>query len=544
MIAGRRKPTVRRIPSAPTPSHGVLTPSMTQPDYDVAILGGGLAGGLLARQLLLTRPDLRVLCLERGTTTSYKVGEATVELFSNYMVRKLGLSTYLYENHLPKNGLRFFFDDDRRDAPIEALSEIGSYGLPFHPSFQLDRSTLERELRDGAGRLGAHMLEGAKVLDVEFGDPHHSVTFEQGSTRRTVRTAWVVDASGRAGLLQKKLDLRVPERQHRCHASWARLNGVVDLDGPDIDQAWRDRTRNTSRRLSTVHFMHRGHWVWLIPLKGSVTSIGVVGDTSRLGREVLSQDGLREFLRGQRACRELIDDAEWLDFGGYGQLAYGTKKWFGERWAVVGEAAAFSDPFYSPGSDFITLGNDFVCDLVARDRDGEDIVERQRLYDGYLQFRYRANLPLYRQQYELFGSYELMSIKWNFDIAAYYALWVNSYLQDRHLDIADLRRELRQANFVVTALERFATLFLETERRVTARGDYARQNHGAFAEALGDLSFTHAVGRLDRSAAEGHALEAFAKARQRCFELLDRPTGPDERPGFADYVSGEALTLA
>ena len=75
---------------------------MTTPDYDLVILGGGLAGGLLARQMRLQRPDLKVLVLERRTETSYKVGEATVELFSNYLVRKLGLTTYLYENHLPK----------------------------------------------------------------------------------------------------------------------------------------------------------------------------------------------------------------------------------------------------------------------------------------------------------------------------------------------------------------------------------------------------------------------------------------------------------
>ena len=80
--------------------------SMPNPDYDLVILGGGLAGGLLARQMRLQRPDLKILVLERATDTSYKVGEATVELFSNYLVRKLGMSSYLYENHLPKNGFR------------------------------------------------------------------------------------------------------------------------------------------------------------------------------------------------------------------------------------------------------------------------------------------------------------------------------------------------------------------------------------------------------------------------------------------------------
>ena len=475
---------------------------MTNPDYDLVILGGGLAGGLLARQMRLQRPDLRVLCLERQTDTAFKVGEATVEVFSNYMVRKLGLTTYLYENHLPKNGLRFFFDNEQKDAPLHELSEIGSYGLPFHPSFQLDRSTLERELRDSSSKLGADILEGCKVEDVELGSPHHKVTFAENATSRTVTTKWVVDATGRHSLLAKKLDLRTPETQHRCLASWGRLHNAVDLDGPSIDQAWRNRARNTSRRLSTVHFMHKGYWIWLIPLRGGITSVGIVGDTRHLQREVLTRDGLRDFLHSQRACRELIGDAEWLDFGAYGQLAYGTKQWFGDRWAVIGEAAAFSDPFYSPGSDFITIANDYVCDLIARQQDGEDTSERQRLYDSYLQFRYQANLPLYRNQYDLFGSYELMSIKWNFDIAAYYALWVNSYAQDLHLDINDLRHELRQSNFVVKTLERFGELFTATERKVSERGDYFRNNLHEEAEALGDLSFVKEVGTMDRKASD------------------------------------------
>ena len=63
-----------------------------------------------------------------------------------------------------------------------------------------------------------------------------------------------------------------------------------------------------------------------------------------------------------------------------------------------------------------------------------------------------------------------MSIKWNFDIAAYYALWVNSYLQDLHLDVPELRHELRQSTFVIKALERFAALFNHTERKVSADG--------------------------------------------------------------------------
>jgi len=246
-------------------------------------------------------------------------------------------------------------------------------------------------------------------------------------------------------------------------------------------------------------------------------------------------------LDSQRASRELLGGAEWLDFGGFGQLAYGTKQWFGDRFALVGEAAAFSDPFYSPGSDFITLANDYVTDLIGRQHDGEDTSERQQLYNRYLQFRYAANLPLYREQYDLFGSFELMSIKWNFDIAAYYALWVNSYLMDKHLDIDDLRHEMRQSTFVIKALERFSALFLECERKVSATGGYNRRNLGEMAEGLGDLSFAKDVGLLDKRQAERHSLDAFGKARARCFELLGRPVGNTDKLGFVDFVNGRAL---
>lgn len=517
---------------------------MNKPDFDVAILGGGLAGGLLTRQLRLQRPDLRVLCCDRTTDTSFKVGEATVELFSNYLLRKQALSTYLYEQHLPKNGLRFFFDNEQKTTPLYEMSEVGSRSLPYHPSFQLDRASLERHLRDSSKQLGAEFLEGTKVTGVELGEPWHKVTFEHDGGTRTVTAGYVVDASGRASILAKQLALRVPERNHKCLAGWARVRNMVDLDGHSIDQGFRDRVRCSSRRLSTVHFVNRGYWIWLIPLRGGVTSVGVVGDHRRLSREVLTLDGMRAFLGRHRACSELLQGAEWLDFGGYGQLAYGTKQWFGERWSLIGEAAAFSDPFYSPGSDFITLGCDFTADLIARRHDGEDITERQRLYEGYLQFRYAANLPLYRDQYELFGSYELLSIKWDFDVASYYNLWVESYLQDHHLDLDMLRADLRQQSFVVKALERFGALFKETERAVTARGDYERKNRGMFAEGLGSIDFARDVGMRDKKATDTESLRIFQKARNRCFELLGRPSGRDEMFDFRDFVTGKALAGA
>ncbi len=54
---------------------------------DVAILGGGLVGNLLARQLRRHSPELSVAMFERDTERTYKVGESTVEIAANYLSR-------------------------------------------------------------------------------------------------------------------------------------------------------------------------------------------------------------------------------------------------------------------------------------------------------------------------------------------------------------------------------------------------------------------------------------------------------------------------
>ena len=106
--------------------------------FDVVIMGAGIAGGFLARQLKRTRPELEVLVLEASEKmTDFKVGESTVEVAANYMVRRLGLGTYLYQHQLPKNGLRLFFDSPGKDLPLTDC-EIGRHSTP--PELPLERA--------------------------------------------------------------------------------------------------------------------------------------------------------------------------------------------------------------------------------------------------------------------------------------------------------------------------------------------------------------------------------------------------------------------
>lgn len=470
---------------------------------DIAILGGGLAGLFLARQLRRSLPGLSLALFERSRETSFKVGESTVEIASNYMIRRLGLSTYLYENQLPKNGLRFFFDTPDKSAAMVDMSEIGSRHLPVFPSFQIDRARIEADLMRMNREDGAEIHIGARVHDLKLHEPEgesrtasgmHEFTVTEGDTSYPVRARWVVDASGRASTIARLKQLRVPTPEHGIAAAWGRFTGHVDMDDAGTPE-WRARVHNTARVLSTNHFCYPGYWIWFIPLGRGVMSVGWVGEHKIFNDAMRKPEGFLEFLKQHRAPWDLLKDrAQLIDVLAYKQLAYGTKRFFNgeDRWFLTGEAAAFTDPFYSPGSDFIALDNDFITDLISRDHAGEprpQIADRSATYDEFMQFRFQATLLLYRDLYPVLGSFELLKLKWDFDIACYYNLWAAPFWHDQHLDLRQLKSDLRRKDFVLQGLENFSKLFQKLEAGYREKGLWHRANLGRFACALAGVDF-------------------------------------------------------
>jgi hypothetical protein len=72
-------------------------------------------------------------------------GEATVKVSAFFMGRVLGLTQYLNESHLVKQGLRFWFTNDEVKSLDEA-SELGGHYQVRLPSYQLDRAALDEEV--------------------------------------------------------------------------------------------------------------------------------------------------------------------------------------------------------------------------------------------------------------------------------------------------------------------------------------------------------------------------------------------------------------
>jgi flavin-dependent dehydrogenase len=117
--------------------------------------------------LLRQNSGLRVLIVEKSAQLARRVGEATVEVSAFFMGRVLGLTQYLNESHLAKQGLRFWFTNDEVKSLDEA-SELGGHYQVRLPSYQLDRAVFDEEVLRRACAAGAELLRPASVTKVEL----------------------------------------------------------------------------------------------------------------------------------------------------------------------------------------------------------------------------------------------------------------------------------------------------------------------------------------------------------------------------------------
>lgn len=423
-----------------------------QAQYDVVILGGGLAGLTLSLQLKKAKPDISILILERRATeaplAAHKVGESTVELASHYLREVLELKDYLEEHELPKHGLRFFFRSNNKED-IASRVELGPrLRLPV-PSHQLDRGTLENYMAKLTMEKGTEHILGAKVSDVELVNGQwsiansHKVTYEKEGVKHTVSCRWVADASGRASILKRKLQFQKP-MEHHINTAWWRLKGVIDIDEWTENKEWKNKLEPRLRYLSTVHFLDKGYWLWVIPLGTKNTSIGIVADpdihpfdTYNTYEKAVEWMRVNEPL-AYKMLEPLGKGDGLMDFRILKHFAHHTRRIYSsERWAVTGESGAFLDPFYSPGSDFISLNNTWLSDLILRDLAGEDIALRAQVYEQAHLAWVDSFLPIYQEKYKLMGSSQIMVMKIFWDWAVYWSipcvLFVNSAFTDLKL---------------------------------------------------------------------------------------------------------------
>ncbi len=464
------------------------SPQPSRSEYDVIIVGAALSGAGAAILLLQQKPDLRVLLIEKSAAFTRRVGEATVEVSSWYLSRALGLTQHLNESHLVKQGMRFWFANEQTQT-LADCSEIGGRYQVRLPAYQVDRAVLDEEVLRRARDLGADVWRPANVQSIQLvAGGEQIVTASDGVNTCKLTARWIVDASGVAAMLAREHGWRRANEDHPTTAVWARWRGVKDWDGLELARKhpeWAAACPGV-RGTATNHIVGDGWWSWWIPLKGGDVSVGVVFDQRLVNwptptPEVSTGQRLKDFLQQHPAARELLTNAQWIegDVHWRKNLPYYSTTLAGDGFALVGDAAGFIDPFYSPGMDWIAFTSTATTELILAQQRGEalaPLVERHnRDFTRSYQRWFNA---VYRDKYEYLAEFDLMRLAFVLDLGLYY-LGIVSQPFKRGL------RALKEPVFstgpsvpVYHVMRTYNRRFASIARARRQRGALRRQNHG------------------------------------------------------------------
>lgn len=464
------------------------TTPQTPVSWDVIVIGGALSGASTALLLLRRNPKLRVLIIERSEKFKRRVGESTVEVSSYFLGRVLDLTPHLHEHHLTKQGLRFWFQNEHADS-LDTCSETGpGYNVRL-PGYQVDRAVLDEEVLARATAAGATVRRPTRVTGVTLtagGQQHVAWAGEAGASG--VETArWLVDASGVVALLARKNGWFQPNTEHPTASAWSRWSGVKNWDSHELAQkfpAWSRRTK-AWRFNATNHLVGLGWWAWLIPLKGGDVSVGIVFDQRLVDLPEGESVGerLRTFLMQHPVAREILADATFQEGDVHirRNLAYRSTTFAGDGFVLVGDAAGFIDPFYSPGMDWISYTASAAAALVDGSLRGKPKAPRIARHNALFATSYdRWFRAVYQDKYYYMGDFELMTLAFRLDLGLYYFGVVS---QPFKRGAAALETPALAGphtglpyRFIAFYNRRLATI----ARTRLARGAWGRRNHGHY----------------------------------------------------------------
>jgi flavin-dependent dehydrogenase len=419
---------------------------MKQNDCDVLILGGGLAGQTLARQILLSHPGKTILMADRRAELppkEQKVGEATVQASGYYYGKVLQLEEYLLQEHYLKYNLRFYWPSAQGASRYEELSQSYIRGISNIPTYQLDRNKFEAEVlsRNLADPRFQLFLTASEIqVDLAEGPEDtgpHAFRFQTEEGEVAGHAGWVVDATGRGRLLAKRKKLTRPS-PIRNGSTFFWMDGLIDIERL-TDLSEKEIRLHPNRQalghfpafLATNHFCGEGYWFWVIPLHNR-TSFGLVYDPLRVPREEVSNaKKCIEWVCKQYPmfARELLH-REIIDESGFASFAHDCGQTLSaSRWAMVGEACRFTDPLYSPGGDLISIYNTLITDAILTEEPRE-LASKARLYEGLARAVYEAYVPSYAVSPDLLGDQECFSLRYCWELAIYFSYFVFPFIND------------------------------------------------------------------------------------------------------------------
>ena len=349
---------------------------MTDSDYfDVIVLGAGFGGSLLSS--ILCREGMSVAMVDQTRHPRFTIGESSTpaanlllkELVTRHNLPELqplvrfGSWRDVYPNLTCgcKRGFSYFWHagDDGFQATADHRHEllVTANASRSVADTQWYRPDLDQFLATVAQSNSTTCLEAAEVTDIEHPQPHAwTLTVDRDGRRKRLHTKFLIDASGPAGVLMKRLPIRdwgnrLQTRSHAVYSHWENVRPLQDWlkSCEAVSQDYPYPSQD-----SAVHHLFRDGWLWQLRFENDWTSLGYVfADTESGQPQASAEDLWSSLLARQPVLSEILGTPRLARFPGRlhrtGRLQRLRSAAAGDDWAALPFTVGFVDPLHSTG---------------------------------------------------------------------------------------------------------------------------------------------------------------------------------------------------
>ncbi|KAJ6454342.1 putative halogenase [Mycena sanguinolenta] len=327
-------------------------PNMIPTKTKILVIGAGPGGSYAAT--VLAREGFDVTILERDVFPRYHIGESLLPSCRPFL--RFIEAEDLIKNHgfADKPGAAVKLNQHKREGYTDFIANN-----PDNGSWNVVRSEFDEILLRHAGKCGVTVCEGVKVKNISFEDkkPVSAEWEAKDGTEGSTSFEYLVDASGKQGIISTRyLRNRHFNSSLRNVACWGYWKGT----GKYAPEGHSDRHNAPWFEAMT----DETGWCWFIPLHNGTVSVGVVmtevssiakkramkGDTSLTAH-------YHEQLQLAPGLVRILGEGKLVsDIKSAGDYSYSATAYAGPNYRLVGDAAAFIDPFFSSGVHLALTG--------------------------------------------------------------------------------------------------------------------------------------------------------------------------------------------
>jgi flavin-dependent dehydrogenase len=294
--------------------------------FDAIVLGGGPAGSAVGR--LLSTWGHSVLLLDKPADASRSLAESLPPSTQKLLARIGVLDAVEREGFVRATGNTVWWaSGDRRIEPFDAAREAMGY--------QVQRSSFDRVLRDCARDAGVDVRADARIRDVRFaGDRSAVVAFDEEGRRCTAAGRFVLDCSGRAGVVGRRF--RRAEPGYRTCALVGVWSAPAGWDLPD--------------ETHTVVETYDQGWMWSVPVSPTIRHVGAMVDRAAPSAAGSALESVyRAEIAKARNLGGVLEGATLQRVWACDASLYWSAQYGGSQFLLIGDAGSFIDPLSSFG---------------------------------------------------------------------------------------------------------------------------------------------------------------------------------------------------